>query len=356
MSFFRNFDWGILFASIALSCIGLLMQESVAPVLFFSQLIFVIVGLILFLLFSLTDINIYSSLKNIFYFLIFAGLMLTFFIGEEVRGSVRWITVGGMNLQISEFAKPFFIIILSIIFGSEGNKKKKLLKGFLLSIPIILLIFKQPDLGNTIVYLMIFVGIAVASGYLPIIFITSLLLSIFTPFFWHFLHDYQRQRIITFLNPAIDPQGAGYNALQATIAVGSGGLFGKGLGQGTQSHLNFLPEHHTDFIFASFTEEFGFVGGVVLIALYTFLLVRIIATARKCESKESSLIAIGIFSMIFIQVFINIGMNIGLLPITGITLPLLSYGGSSIITTFISLGIIESLQKKSDEIKVMKIK
>jgi len=352
----KNFDWGVLFAVFALSGIGLLMQRSVAPTLFQSQLFFVIIGFVLFFIFTKIDFRLYKSFQWYIYFFIIIGLISTFLLGEEVRGSTRWIVIGNTNIQPSEIAKPFIIIFFSIFLAEKEKNLKNLITAIVLIVPIIILVFKQPDLGNTIVYAVIFGGLLLSVKYYMVIIGGLLILGILTPLSWHFLHDYQKQRIITFLNPGIDPQGAGYNAIQATIAVGSGGLFGKGLGHGTQSHLNFLPEHHTDFIFASFAEEFGFIGVIILIGLYTYLLFRILKIINNSDNKTASLIGIGVFSMLFIQIFINIGMNIGIVPITGITLPLLSYGGSSIITIMISLGIVESLVRSSKEDNTLRIK
>lgn len=355
MNFFRQFDWGILFATIALSALGLLIQLSVAPNLIISQLIFVVLGFILFYLFSQIEIQIYTPLKTILYIGIILGLVLTFIFGTEIRGSTRWIIIGLSRIQPSEITKPFIVVVLAIYFALPGKKRNKLLKGTLLLLPLLLLVFKQPDLGNTIIYIAIFLGILVSEGYLPIVLGGLFATGILTPLIWRLLQEYQQQRIITFLNPGIDPQGTGYNALQAAIAVGSGGLLGKGLGRGTQSHLSFLPEHHTDFVFASFAEEFGFIGASLLIFLYLFLLIRILKSAHQSNSRVGSLVGIGVFSMLFTQIFINIGMNIGLVPITGITLPLLSYGGSSMVSTMISLGIVESLGKTKEQEKTLQI-
>lgn len=356
MSFFRRFDWWIFFSALALSGLGLLIQLSVAPKLVNSQLLYIILGLVLFFLFSQIDLSIYYSFKIWLYIFSFLGLLFTLIIGLEIRGSTRWLNIGTYGIQPSELFKPLMIIFLSLHFSSSGNKNKKLFSAFLLLVPMLILIFKQPDLGNTIVYFFIFLSLVFSLRYYRVILGSLVLSLIMTPLFWRLLHDYQRKRIFTFLNPGLDPRGTGYNALQATIAVGSGGLLGKGIGGGTQSHLQFLPEHHTDFIFASFAEEFGFIGALILLSLYAFLLLRIIYLARKSRSRESSLICIGIFAMLFCQIFINIGMNVGIVPITGITLPLISYGGSSIFSTMISLGVVESLIKAEAREETLYIK
>lgn len=217
----------------------------------------------------------------------------------------------------------------------------------LFSIPF-LLVFKQPDLGSSIVYASFWLSMMLAAG----LSIFSVALSggvgvLALPFFWSHLLPYQRQRIDTFINPSLDPSGAGYNALQAMITIGSGQWFGRGLGRGTQSHLRFLPEHHTDFIFATLIEEFGFVGGLLLLILYATLLVRIIFPLLT-NVKNSGLFvySIGFFSMLLTQIFINMAMNMGIIPITGITLPFVSYGGSSLLSFGIAFGLLWAISKE----------
>ena len=208
------------------------------------------------------------------------------------------------------------------------------------------MIFQQPDLGNVLVYVGIFVSLLIVSGlhwfYFPA---GALLFAVFLPLVWAFIKNYQRLRLVSFLNPYLDPRGTGYNAIQAMIAVGSGGLMGVGLGRGTQSRLLFLPEYQTDFIFSSIAEALGFVGGLFIIFLYFALLTKILTVTFKAEDRFGRYIAIGDFAQLFIQIFINIGMNLGILPITGITLPLISYGGSSVISTFIGLGLVTSISR-----------
>jgi rod shape determining protein RodA len=223
---------------------------------------------------------------------------------------------------------------------------KSVVRLVILFIPIAYLIFKQPDLGNLIVYLTIFVSILVVAG-IPWKYIIISVLSggLFLPFFWFILHNYQKLRILSFINPYLDPSGAGYNALQAVISIGSGQLSGLGLGRGTQSRLLFLPEYHTDFIFASLGEELGFVGGSFVILFYILLIFWIIKIAYDCDDNFGRFLTIGVLMQFFIQVFINIGMNLGIMPITGITLPLVSYGGNSIVSTLIELGLIVSISK-----------
>ena len=233
-----------------------------------------------------------------------------------------------------------------VAFLSENpiTNLPSLLKPILLLFPFIFLIFKQPDLGNVLVYLSILASLIILSGISWVYILLSFLgITGLLPFFWFILKDYQKQRLLSFLNPQQDPIGAGYNSLQAVIAIGSGKIMGMGLGRGTQSRLMFLPEYHTDFVFASLGEVLGFLGGALVILLYLFLLYKILIIAINTENIFGKFIILGVFAQLFSQVFINLGMNLGLLPITGITLPLISYGGSSIISTFIDLGLVISV-------------
>jgi len=226
-----------------------------------------------------------------------------------------------------------------------------------LALPIFL-IFRQPDLGTTLVILAVWLGMILAQG-LELKFLLSLLIlsAVGLPFSWLFLKDYQKLRILTFLNPESDPLGAGYNLIQAMIAVGAGGIFGRGLGRGTQSQLAFLPEARTDFIFASLAEELGLFGSLILLLLFLFLSLRILKAAREAPDDFGYYLCAGVFSLLTFQVFVNVGVNIGILPITGITLPLVSQGGSSVLAVMTCLGLVESVaraRKKKEEILEIK--
>jgi rod shape determining protein RodA len=214
---------------------------------------------------------------------------------------------------------------------------------------VFLIIVRQPDLGSALVYLSMWLGLLVLAG-IPLKYIIGAISlgGISLPIIYELLHDYQKKRISTFLNPLLDPKGAGYNAIQAMISVGSGQLFGRGFGRGTQSLLRFLPERHTDFIFASFSEEFGLIGSLVLLLIFFFMFLRLLKQAsRKVNEPLAYLYISGLFIMLFTHVVINVGMNIGIVPITGITLPFVSAGGSSLITVFIGLGIyVSAIQRQ----------
>lgn len=344
MSFLKRINFHILIPVIGLCGISLAIIVSTTPELFAQQLIFITVGLFLYFIFASIDYRFWPKFTWLFFMISLVFLVITFF-GTQVRGSNRWIDLGWFRLQPSELIKPFFILIIATVFSQSTNKTLQMIfKPLLFFIPIIVLIFKQPDLGNVLVFAFIFLTVSFINGISLWSILTGFsLLTLFFPLSWFLLKQYQKARILSFLDPHADPAGAGYNAMQAIIAIGSGQLRGLGLGHGTQSHLLFLPEYHTDFIFASIGEELGFIGAFLVIVFYMILLGNILIIASRQNNSFARLVTIGVFTQLFIQVFINIGMNLGILPITGITLPLLSYGGSSIISTFIGLGIISNI-------------
>jgi len=355
----RRLDWQLIIPSLLLAIFGLTALTSISVSLAVSQLIYLFVGIAMFILFSRFDYQIHYLLAKLYALGSLLLLLLPFLFGAVTRGAVRWLQIGSLTLQPSELIKPFLIIIFAGFLSSKpsfSQIKRLIISILLLAIPV-LLIFKQPDLGSTLVVVVIWLAILFAS-YIPKAYwlgLTALTLIV-GPIGWRFLADYQKQRLITFLNPYADPRGAGYHMLQSIIAVGSGGLLGRGLGSGVQSQLRFLPENHTDFIFASIAEELGFIGAVSLILIYFYLLKRIFNLSQNAPDKFSQLLTIGVFAMLFFQATVNIGMNLGLLPITGITLPLVSSGGSSILATMISLGIVHNIslhqqRKSSLEIK-----
>ena len=285
---------------------------------------------------------------SFFFWAAFFLLIITFIIGLETRGSRRWLNFYFFNFQASEFLKVFFIFYLADILTREGyyiDQLKNFVKAILTFLIIVFLIFKQPDLGNAIIFSLIFL-IMLLNSAIPkkIIFNFIVLAFLLLPGLWFFLKDYQKQRIVAFLNPHIDYQGTSYNMIQSIISVGSGGFFGRGLGFGTQSKLRFLPENHTDFIFASLVEQFGFFGGFMVLILYGllfyFLTKKALFFLEKKSESENFLIVIGIIAYFFFQMVINIGMNMGIMPVTGIVLPFISYGGSAFLSSFILLALI----------------
>jgi len=316
-----------------LSACGLFVLLTISQSLFSQQLLYVSVGVVLLILFSRIDAALLWWVAPWGYGVANALLLLTYG-GPAIRGATRWIVMGSVQLQPSELVKPLLVLAFARFMTQYPPRQFRFLvvHAALFLVPF-LLVFRQPDFGTSIIYAGVWLAMLLAGGMaLGILVTVGLALGLVLPFLWQLLADYQKTRILTFLEPGLDPKGAGYNAIQSMIAVGSGQMFGRGLGRGTQSHLRFLPEYHTDFIFATLVEELGFFGGFVLLATYAGLLWRILLPFLRgwVEQAFPFLYSLGLFAMIFIQLFINTGMNMGLLPITGITLPFVSYGGSSI--------------------------
>ncbi len=339
-------NWQITLVSILLVSIGILVIFSSSPELALQQLIFFILGLFLFFFISQLDIHALTSLSKYGYFLITFLLITVLILGIETRGAVRWIPLGFINFQPSEFAKPVIILFLARFWSTNLPTWKNIFKSLIWILPVFILIFQQPDLGSALTIVAIWLGMLFAAKVsFKKIIIMILIATFILPFSWPFLQDYQRQRILSFIAPRSDPLGTGYNLIQSTIAVGSGQLWGRGLGRGTQSRLQFLPEFRTDFIFASIAEEMGLVGSTLILSFYLFLICYSLMLLSKMTDSVNSLTIMGVVSMVLFQTSVNIGMNVGLVPITGITLPLISYGGSSLISTFILLGFVSSAWK-----------
>lgn len=322
------------------------------------QIIWIVIGLVMFIIMS--NFN-YRRLWDWTYFLYTLTIFLLLsvsLLGLVRLGAQRWLRIGWLNFQPSEFTKLIIVIFLARYFSRKDvfdisllSSKFGIFRGLILpfifaAIPIGLII-EQPDLGSAIMIFLLFLAVFFLTGvrlrYL-FIFLSIVILSL--PFLWQFLRDYQKERLLVFLNPNIDPLGAGYTMIQSRIAIGSGGFFGKGWMSGTQSQLHFLPESHTDFIFSTFAEEWGLLGSIGLLLLYYFLVREGLLIAQWTSDHFGKLLAYGISLMLGFQVFINIAMNLGLAPVVGLPLPLMSYGGSSVFVTFISLGILVSINKR----------
>jgi rod shape determining protein RodA len=271
---------------------------------------------------------------------------------------VRWIELFGIRVQFSETLKP----VLSLAFAAFISDKKNptfrtMLFAIVLLLPVITMIYLQPDLGSALIYAAVFFLTLLVIGFPIYWFGLSLLpVVLFSPLFWTILHDYQRQRILTFFQLHKDPLGTSYNSIQALIAVGSGMFSGKGLGEGTQSALRFLPERHTDFIFATISEGMGFIGGLIIILAFVFLLYRIYSIFLNSSSRFEQTFLMCCFLFLLIQFFLNIGMNIGLLPVVGVTMPFVSFGGSSLMSNFIFLAIASSISVSHKKRNVLEIK
>lgn len=351
LRFPKTIDWSLYILPIVLIGVGLVTIYSLTYYndnvrLFYNQLTYAIVGIALAIVFTFIDYRHYKGLSPYIYIigLVFLGLVMI--IGKTSFGATRWISLGFFDFQPSELFKLVLIIVLSAYLSTKISRLK--FRQIIVVAVIFLigagLIISQPDLGSAII--LIFITIALIFSIKPKKIHTIIIIIIITltiPVGWLTLHDYQKDRVLTFLNPQKDPLGTGYNVTQSTITVGSGGLWGRGFGHGPQSQLNFLPVAHTDFIFAGIAEATGFIGSSALIIIYFVLIVRILNVAKISKDSFGMLLAIGIAVVIFGQVFINIGMNIGVVPVTGIPLPYISYGGSSLLIMMIAIGILQSI-------------
>ncbi len=350
MKIFRGFDVLLFVPMILLISFGIIVLFSTSAPVARDQLVFTLLGLILYFFASFTDFKILRPFSFYIYVLNIIFLIITLGFGIYSKGAIRWIPLGieGFTLQPSEFMKISLIIFLSSFLSyrfRSASLKDFLLSFFTVLLPAIL-IFIQPDLGTAFIVILIWLLLSlIARLKLSSFVILFLIILVISPVLFLSLKPYQKERIQTFLSPSLDPLGAGYHVLQSEIAVGSGGIFGRGFGRGTQSHLRFLPEFHTDFIFASLSEEWGFLGSFIVIILFGLILVRSTVIALRSQSLFGQLLCLGVMVMIFSQVTINIGMNLGVAPITGIPLPLLSSGGSSLVLTMVSLGLVQSVAR-----------
>jgi rod shape determining protein RodA len=353
----KKFDLFLFLPVLLLLIFSIGMILSVQPGIIGDQIFYILISLGLFFGFSLINYSVLISLSPILYISCLIFLILPFVFGSVTRGSVRWIPIGNYTIQPSEIIKPFLCVIAAWFWEKKQYSLVNLLKFFGLFLPFLILIFLQPDLGSTLVVFSIFVGSVLFSGIKikqVLFLLLSLVLSL--PILWFSLKDYQKNRVYHFLNPMSDPLGEGYNQIQAKIAVGSGQFFGWGLGRGSQSHLLFLPERHTDFIFSSMAEEFGFFGSTFLLLIYFYLFLRVLKVAKSCPFRSGFFLTMAIYFNFVFQTIVNVSMNLGLVPITGITLPLFSYGGSSLLASLIGLGIIANISKNNSLNKIVSIK
>ncbi|KKQ37692.1 MAG: Rod shape-determining protein RodA [Candidatus Woesebacteria bacterium GW2011_GWA1_37_7] len=320
--------------------------RSVAPYIYPQYFIYILIAVFVFIVFRKIDFDIYKLFSAHFYVLSIILLILPLIIGQVTRGAIRWIPLGGLSIQPSEIVRAFLLLYFAKYFVEGRINIAHIAKLFLIFIIPVLLILIQPSLGVAVITVVGFFGVSLASQMeKKYLLITILIFILIMPMFWLILAPYQKQRVLTFLNPENDPLGSGYNSIQSMITVGSGGFFGRGLGEGVQTQLKFLPERHTDFIFASITEEMGYFGGLLLIFAYFiffYLLIEIIKNAKDPVARAYST---GVFMVLFTEFFIHLGMNMGLLPITGIPLPFVSAGGSSLIGTVMMIAIALNSKK-----------
>jgi len=348
----KDFDKTILLIVLIICIIGLFTLYSATKVrdlsfaesFVFKQLNWIFLGAAILIFLVNISYQKFIDISYVLYAINVALLILVLILGRERLGAQRWFTIGSFTLQPSEFIKINFILIFANFLGSKrGNldrPKDFIMPIVLLAIPFLLVLI-QPDLGTALLLIPIFFAMMFVAGARQKYLVTLIILGLTAmPFFWHFLRDYQRQRLMVFLNPNVDPLGAGYTIIQSKIAVGSGGLIGKGWLAGTQNQLNFLPERHTDFIFSVIGEEWGLFGALALVLLYFLIIRRGFDIAIATNDMYGKLVATGIVVLLALQVVINIAMTIGLMPVVGIPLPLVSYGGSSMLATFIAIALL----------------
>lgn len=355
----RRMDWILGASVLLLLLVGLISLASLsvgsAFPYFTRQLIWTGIGVIGFFAAMLFD---YRILRNyvgilVFLYLVLIGLLSYLLVsGQVVRGVQSWLHVGPFSIEPAEFIKIILILILAKYFSRRHVEIYRLrhliISGLYIGIPAVFVLL-QPDLGEATIIGSIWLGVVLFSGIKPkhllIFFLLFAALAIVAWFF--VLHPYQQARIVSFINPWNDPRGSGYNAIQSMIAVGSGGFLGKGIGYGSQSHLNFLPESETDFIFAAYSEEWGLVGALFLMAIYAVMFWRLMRIGIRSSDNFARLTVLGIATVFFVHLVIHVGMNVGIFPITGITLPFVSYGGSSLLTAMILAGIAEGIAIRS---------
>ena len=358
----KNFDFILLLLTLVLCCYGLIVLSSATqglssdPLLYVrQQLIRIGVGLVLILLvISIDYINFYRwswyfYVLNIF----FLGLVL--FIGKDVDGTSRWIDLGIFDFQPSELAKLIVIITLARLLVDCKDRMADLFSAWPFFLHILLpigFIFMQPDLGTALVFIVIFFGMLYMAG-VPLrnmaIFTAVGMASL--PLLWSSLKGYQKMRLLVFLNPEMDPLGYGYQLMQSMIAIGSGGIMGKGLYEGTQARLQFLPEQHTDFIFSVLGEELGLLGAVVLLVLYFFLIYRVLKIGSYSKDSFGALLCTGVATMFAFQILVNVGMTVSVMPVTGLPLPFMSYGGSSMLVNMLSIGVVLNVGMRRHKIQ-----
>ncbi len=356
----ENFDWGFLMVIFFICCVGLVVlfsaltagQEAGAvSSLFKKQIVWMGSGFIIMMILMVMDYRELDKLQMFIYAFCAGLLVIVLIFGQISGGSRRWLVLGFFRIQPSELMKIALIISLSSAYSTSvsqtGINFRKLIKPAILCLIPFALIVDQPDLGTAMLLVLIAGSVTLFVKVERKVFFSLLVTGLSAiPFFWFMLKDYQKDRILTFLDPERDPLGSGYHIIQSKIAIGSGMLTGKGFLKGTQNALSFLPEQHTDFIVSVLAEEWGLLGISILLVLYFILLFWGLNISYNCRNMFGSILAFGITAMIFWQIFINTGMVIGLMPVVGVPLPLVSYGGSSVITNMVGFGILLNISMR----------
>lgn len=353
-----SIDWVLLIATLPLLAAGLISMRTFgvesSDYYFTRQVYWIIFSIAIFFSFSFVDWRFLKKTEILVALFLIANFFLIILLvaGKVTKGAASWFDLGLFSIEPVDPLKILIILILAKYFSRRhieiANVRHIIMSGLYVGIPTFL-VFLQPDFGSAIILFLIWLGMIMVAGISKkhLIAITLILVTLLSVSWFFVFKPYQKDRILTFLNPARDARGAGYNALQSTIAVGSGRMFGKGIGFGSQSRLEFLPEHQTDFIFAAFVEEWGFVGAMFIFIFYAIVVWRVLKNAYLGQSNFETLFGFGVASFLAAHFFVHVGMNIGLLPITGTTLPFLSYGGSHMATVYMSLGILMGMRRYS---------
>ncbi|MEK7462646.1 MAG: rod shape-determining protein RodA [Patescibacteria group bacterium] len=353
-TFFSSFDWTLFLPVLGLTLLGLVtMYSHIGDNDFFNkQLLWIAVAMLVLILAAVPDYRSFRTGNTIFWFFLttVASLALVLVIGEVTLGAQSRFNLGFFSLQPADPAKLVLILVLAKYFAKRheqiGDFKHIVISG-VYAVCIFGLVFIQPDFGSAAILFLVWFGMVLVSGIRLRHLLTVFMIGIITfAAMWQLVFfDYQKERIMTFLDPLADIQGSGYNAYQSTVAIGSGGLLGKGVGYGTQSKLLFLPEYETDFIFAAYAEEWGLIGVVLLFVLFAIVVWRLLYHANNSATNFERLFASGVAILFVAHFFIHIGMNIGLLPVTGTTIPFLSYGGSHLITEMVAVGMVMGMSR-----------
>lgn len=351
---YYHIDWLLIGAILALCAVGLAMIFSITggfTRLYWTQVYALVIGLAAMCVAMLIDYRTLADKSHVIYIGLVLLLVAVLLVGSRQMGAQRWLDLGFFNLQPSEFAKIALALVLAKMLGETRravlSNNELLLAAVLTAIPL-LLIARQPDLGTAVTLLPVVLVVTFAAG-LPVKYLgaVAIVAVLSAPLAWHFaLEDYQKERIETFLNPEQDPRGAGYQQIQARITVGSGGPWGKGFRQGTQGQLRFLPVAHNDFIFSVLAEEQGFVGVIAVLGLYLFVILRALEAAKLAKDRLGAYLVLGVLATFTFQVIYNVTMSAGLAPVKGLTLPLMSYGGSSLIATLAGFGLILNVRMR----------
>jgi len=350
----RDLDWPLIIIALSICALGVLeifsaTHGTVWKDVWMKQLLAIAIGLVMLWLVTTIDYHTLMAQVPILYVLAIVGLVAVELFGTRSGGARRWLPMPwGFQLQVSEFVKLVIILLVARYFTELRTEQPgvvDLLKlGGLAGLPM-LLVMKEPDLGTALTMIPVLVcGVFLAGLPWRYVLVILMVAGLVLPLTWGLLKDYQKARLTTFINPAQDPQGEGYQVIQSTIAVGAGGMWGKGVTRGTQTQLRFLPVPHTDFIFAAWAEEHGFVGVVVVLGLYFFLLMQIVENAQKAPDRAGTLLCMGVASILLFHILVNVGMVVGRMPVTGIPLPLLSYGGTSVLSVFMMLGLVNNVR------------